>query len=371
MCCNKKTFSIRARNCTYKCVRRKVISLKKISNIKKGIGIIMKKKLALIMAAVMATTFIFTGCGKKDEDKKIKIALVQPMSHTSLDQIRDTIIDEIKATGREDIEIVTANANGENSALTTILENYKNEGIDIVVPIATATAQSAKTVFDGEKIPQIFAAVSDPTAAGLTGDDCEYITGVSNNIPSAEIVKLISNFQPDYKKIGFLYTSSETNSVSTIKAAKEYCDANNIAYEETSLANLSELQTAVETLISKDVDALYTGNDNAIASAMPTYVDTAYAKNIPVYVGADSMVADGGFATIGVDYVQLGKQTAQMVLKIVDGKPASEIPYETLSEYAKFVNLQASDIIGMTLTDEMLDGYETLVEKDGESHFGK
>ena len=331
----------------------------------------MKKKLALIMTAVMTATLMFTGCGKSEDDKKIKIAIVQPMSHTSLNQIRDTIISEIKAKGRDDIEIVTANANGENSALTTILENYKNENIDIVVPIATSTAQSAKAVFDGKKTPQIFAAVSDPTAAGLTGDDCEYITGVSNNIPSAEIVKLISNFQPEYKKIGFLYTSSETNSVSTIKSAKAYCDENNIAYEETSLANLSELQTAVDTLISKGVDALYTGNDNAIASAMPTYVDTAYAKKIPVYVGADSMVADGGFATIGVDYVQLGKQTAEMIIKIIDGEKVASIPYETLSEYAKFINLQSADKIGMTLTDEMLDGYKVLVEKDGESHFAK
>ena len=105
-------------------------------------------------------------------------------------------------------------------------------------------------------------------------------------------MKLIEHFQPDFEKIGFLYTSSETNSVSTINAAKAYCEENGIAYEESSIANLSELPTAVEALISKGVDALYTGNDNAIASAMPTYTDTAYSKGIPVYCGADSMVAD-------------------------------------------------------------------------------
>ena len=154
----------------------------------------------------------------------------------------------------------------------------------------------------------MFAAVSDPVAAGLTGDDCGFITGVSNNIPAGEIVNLISDFQPDYARIGFLYTSSETNSVSTINAAKAYCEQNGIAYEEVSIANLSELQTAVETLISRGVDALYTGNDNSIASAMSTYIDVAYEYGVPVYCGADSMVADGGFATIGVDYVQLGRQ---------------------------------------------------------------
>lgn len=302
--------------------------------------------------------------------EKLSITIVQPMSHSSLDQIRDTIIAELEASGRE-FEIETQNANGDTSALATILQNEKSNGTDIIVPIATSTAQSAKTVFDGSDTPIVFAAVSNPVAAGLTGDDCEYITGVSNNIPSDEIVKLISNFQPEYKKIGFLYTSSETNSVSTINAAKEYCDQNGIDYEEASISAASEIQAAVNSLISKGVDALYTGNDNTIAAAMPTYTDAAYSKKIPVYCGADSMVADGGFATIGVDYVQLGKQVAAMILKIADGTAPSELPYETLSEYSKYVNLQAADTLGFELTDTMLEGFSALVEKDGTSHFGE
>lgn len=331
---------------------------------------IVKKLSALLLAAAAAVSLMLSGC-ESSENGTITVSIVQPMSHTSLDQIRDTIISELKSAGRDDIEIVTENANNDTTALTTILQNQRSAGVDIVVPIATSTAQSAKAVYDGEDTPIIFAAVSDPDAAGLTGPDCQNITGVSNNIPAAEIVKLISNFQPDYKKIGFLYTSSETNSVSTINAAKAYCDENGIAYEEASIANLSELPTAVETLISKGVDALYTGNDNSIASAMPTYTDAAYGRKIPVYCGADSMVADGGFATIGVDYVQLGKQVAAMILQVADGKKPADIPYESLSEYAKYVNLQAAGAIGLNLTDEMMEGYSILVEADGTSHFGE
>ena len=329
----------------------------------------MKKMLAVLTAAAAAVSVLTTGCDSSGGE--ITVTIVQPMSHTSLDQIRDTIIAELEAAGRDDIRVVTENANNDTTALTTILQNQRSEGVDIVVPIATNTAQTAKAVFDGEDTPIIFAAVSDPGAAGLTGSDCQYITGVSNNIPAGEIVELISNFQPDYQKIGFLYTSSETNSVSTIQAAEAYCDENGIAYEEASIANLSELPTAVETLISEGVDVLYTGNDNSIASAMPTYTDAAYSNGIPVYCGADSMVADGGFATIGVNYVQLGTQVADMILRIADGEAPADIPYETLAEYAKYVNLQAADTLGLELTDEMLEGYSVLVEVDGTSHFGE
>ena len=320
-----------------------------------------------ILSLTLAFMLILAGTALADT---LRVAVVQPLTHTSLNQIRDTIVSKLEASDI-DFEIVTRNAEGDSAALSTILENVKNDGVDILVPIATSTAQSAKMVFDGTDVSVVFAAVSDPVAAGLTGDDCRFITGVSNNIPAAEIVNLISDFQPDYKLIGFLYTSSETNSVSTINAAKAYCDANGIAYEEVSIANLSELQTAVETLISKGVDALYTGNDNSIASAMSTYIDVAYEYGIPVYCGADSMVADGGFATIGVDYVQLGGQVADIVERIAKGEQPEDIPYETLADYARFVNLQAADRVGMEISDDILANYNVLVEADGTSHFGE
>ena len=342
------------------------------------------KKFVSVMASALVIAGILAGCGSAStgsgsgapsastsgtSEDVYRIAIVQPMSHTSLDQIRDTIVSELEASGKS-VEITTENANGDSTALSTILSNCKAEGVDLVVPIATSTAQSAKAVFDGDGTPIVFAAVSDPAAAGLTGDDCQYITGVSNNIPAAEIVKLIFNFRPDCRKIGFLYTSSEANPVSTINAAKAYCDQEGIAYEEVSIANLSELQTAAETLISRGVDALYTGNDNSIASAMATYTDVAYAAGIPVYCGADSMVADGGFATIGVNYVQLGEQVADMVLKILDGAAPADLPYETLSDYAKFVNLQAASRFGADFPDSAYMDYDVLVEADGTSHFG-
>ena len=339
----------------------------------------MKKTMLTTLAAVSVMISVLTGCGGSGiagtaaapaekaseapaapaqpapaaaEGKKVRVAIVQPMTHTSLDQIRETII----ANLAEDpgIEIVTQNANGDTAALTSILQNLKSEKTDIIVPIATSTAQTAKAVYDGEKT-----AVSDPVAAGLTGEGSEMITGVSNNIPADEIVKLVYNFQPECKKIGFVYTSSETNSVSTINSAKKYCDENGIAYEETSISNVS------------GVEALYTGNDNTIASAMATYTSAAYPKQIPIYCGADSMVADGGFATVGVNYVQLGEQVAEIVKRIKAGEQPSDIPYETLAEYAKFVNKKAVKDFSGDFPESAYEGFEVLVEEDGTSHFNQ
>ncbi len=147
---------------------------------------------ALVLAAMVPATAA---------PAKLRVSIVQPLSHKSLDQIRDTILAELRGSGL-DLDIVTLNAHGETSALTTIFQNEKNRKTDILVPIATPAAQSAKAVFDGARTPIIFAAVSNPVAAGLTGPDAKLITGVSNNIPADKIVELVSDFQPkeDFSK---------------------------------------------------------------------------------------------------------------------------------------------------------------------------
>lgn len=341
-------------------------------------GFNMNKMMSLTLGLTALTTLL-TGCGTASASgdkssaatqKPLRVALIQPMSHASLDQIHDTIVAQLKASG-QNLEIVSLNANGETSTLATILNNEKAKGVDIVVPITTLSAQSAKTVFDGTETPIVFAAVSDPVAAGLTDDASKNITGVSDQIPSEEVVRLISHFQPNFTKIGFLYTSSETNSVASIAKAKAYCDAHGITYVESSIAAQTELPAAVNALVAKGVDVLVTLNDNHIASAMPTYVDIAHGKGIPVFVGADSMVSDGGFATVGISYIQLGEQAAELILRVAKGEAPSAIPYQTLTEYTRQVNLQAAGRLGLTLTDDQLTGFNILVEADGTNHFGE
>ena len=328
----------------------------------------MKKILAITL--VIALVFTFCACTNQANDGKITVAIVQPLSHTSLNQIRDTIKSELENSGL-DIEVKTADANNDSSAFTTIVSNYKAQGVDIIVPIATPIATAAKTVFEGTNTPIVFAAVTDPVAAGLTGDGCENITGVSDYIPPEETIDLIRTVQPDCDKIGLLYTSSETNSVSAMNDIKNYCESDGIMYEEATISDPSDLQAAAQSLISKGIDAFYTNTDNTIASAMPLYTDIAYGAGIPIYCGADSMVADGGFATTGVNYVQIGKQVAQMVLDIAGGKSPSEIPYETLKDCTRFINLQAADRVGVTLPDATLATLTVLVEADGTNHFGE
>ena len=326
------------------------------------------KRFVKIISLILALSFVciaLASCG--GGKKKIKVAIVQIMDHTSLNQIRETIVADLSKLDY-DIEIITKNANGDPSTLASIYANLAD--VDVVIPITTPDAQSAKAAYAGTGTPIVFAAVTNPEEAGLVGDGCENITGVSDYIPPEEVVNLIKIFQPSFTKLGLVYTSSEQNSIATMNEIKQLLKGSGIAYEEATIVTASDLQSAVNTLISRGVDALYTNTDNTIASSMPLYTSVAYASGIPVYCGADSMVSDGGFASSGVNYVQSGHQVAKIVEQILAGKKPSEIPYQKLDFFTTFVNLKAAKEIGMTISEETLSKVSVLVEEDGTSRFG-
>ncbi len=316
----------------------------------------MKKLTALTLGLVMAFG-IMTGCSAATQ-KVYKIGIVQPMDHTSLNQIRDTIISELKAletAGK--VEIITKNANGDSSMLPTIMQELISGGVDLIVPIATPSAQAAAAAT--KTIPIVFSAVSNPIQAKLVTsfeDTSGNITGVSNAIAIEDIFALAGKLTPAAKTFGLVYNSSEINSSVGIERAKAYCDKNGLKYKEVTITGTADLQQAATSLIGS-VDAFFTPNDNTVASAMPTYSQLAIAARLPIYAGADSMVKDGALATVGIDYTVLGKQTAAMVTRIYNGETIKGNQVEQISKYSNMINLKTADAIGITVPAELKDSF--------------
>lgn len=337
----------------------------------------MKKLITAITLSALLAASLLTGCTAKGEtnapstnsqvqpqettNEKIKIGIIQPVEHPSLNQIRESIILGLEEQGLKDkVEITYKDAQGDPTNINTIISQYVGDGMDVIVPIATSTAQSAAAA-TGD-IPIVFAAASYPVEAGLVKDLSKpekNITGVSDAIDVKQIFDLAFELTPEIKTFGFIYNSGEVNSAAAIEQAKSYLDEKNIQYVEATITNSSELQQAAQSLAGK-ADAIFTPTDNTVASAMPVLSAEAINAGIPVYTGADSMVADGGFATVGVDYTVLGKQVADMVKRIIDGKEISEIPVETLKEYKKILNTTTAKSLGAEITDKMLEDFETV-----------
>ncbi|MDU6854412.1 MAG: ABC transporter substrate-binding protein [Zhenhengia sp.] len=311
------------------------------------------KKLVTLTLTMMMGLSMLVGCSTKED--QLTIGIVQIVEHTSLDMIRESLVEELGTKGLVDgqnVKIDYQNAQGDQSNLNSICKKFVGDGVDVIVAIATPSAQAAAAATS--EIPIIFSAVTDPVSAKLVTNLEKpegNVTGTSDAIPVDEVFELCQELTPEVKTFGFLYTTSEVNSQSVVEEAKTLAADYGYDYEEVAITNTSELKQAAYSLAGK-VDAIYTPIDNSIASAMTVLSEVGKETKVPVYVGADSMVMDGAYATVGINYEDLGRQTGDMVAEVLNGKAIRDLPVATLSEFQKVINKTTAKAIGAPETLE-------------------
>jgi putative ABC transport system substrate-binding protein len=180
------------------------------------------------------------------------------------------------------------------------------------------------------------------------------VTGTSDAVSAEKIMGLAQRITPGIKTIGALYSSSETNSIAVIENLEEYAQQNGLTVVHATVMNSSEVQQATATLTDK-ADAIFIPIDNTIASAMPVVAQVAKDAKTPVYVGADSLVKDGGLATYGVNYVVLGQETANIAIQILEGQNPGDIPVKTISDVEVYLNKTTAEAIGVTISEDVLN----------------
>ena len=284
----------------------------------------MKKFIAIILTLALALSM--TACGaaapapaEKTDDGAYKVAIVQQLDHSSLDEIRTAINAELNKLAAEKnitIEIREYNGQNDSSTLNQLCTDAVAEKVDMIIPIATLAAQAAVTAAEGTSIPVVYAACSDPESAGLTG--MATVTGVSDALNTPFILDMMLTCQPDVKTVGLLYSNSEINSLTPIAEAKAYLEAKGIEIIEKTGTTVGEIQEATASMVGR-VDAVFTPTDNAVMAAEATVAELLNADGIPHYTGADSFVLSGAFATCGVNYTELGTKTGSMAFDILMG----------------------------------------------------
>ena len=284
----------------------------------------MKKLICVILSLVMILSL--TACGSSDEGltptgyaENYKIAIVQQLDHSSLDEIRTAIEAQLKALAEEKgVGLVISYDNGQNDAsmLNQIGTEVVSDGVDMIIPIATTAAQCMVTAADGTGIPIVYAAISDPVGAGLTG--IPTVTGVSDALNTPFILDMMFAADPAIQTVGLLYSNSEINSEKPIAEAKAYLDAKGIAYIEKTGNTANEVIAAASDLVGR-VDAVFTPTDNAIMATEAAVAELLNEAGIPHYTGADSFVLSGAFATCGVNYTELGAKTADIAFDVLRG----------------------------------------------------
>ncbi len=314
----------------------------------------MKKIVSVLSLLLMVVCLV--SCGS---DYDYKIGIVQIVDHESLNTIRDSVIEKLEEEGytKENTKIYTDSAAGDAVVLKQIISDYESKSVDVIVAIATPTAQAALSV--SSSIPVIFSAVSDPIGAGLLDDlksPNKNMTGTSDEIQVDKILDLALEIEDDIKTIGYIYNASEDNSVSNLKKVKEYAALNDLTVKEVTVTSASEIMQNATKL--KDCDIVFAPNDNTIATqgAMKVLSDICTDNDIALYVGADSMVSAGGFATYGINYEDLGLETGVMVDLVLTGTSVSSIEVKVFKDNLNiYINKDVLQELGITLKEEILN----------------
>lgn len=318
----------------------------------------MKKFLSMI-AAVSLLTASLSACGASstasttaaatapaaDGGKEYKVAIVQQLDHASLDEIRVAIEAELEAKAAEKgIAIAYKDFNGQNDAtvLNQIGAQVVSDGYDAIIPIATLAATTMATATEDNQIPVIYAAISDPGEAQLTG--IANVTGTSDALNTPFILDMMLKANPDIETVGLLYSNSEANSVTPIREAKEYLDSKGIAYLEKTGNTTDEILTAASAMVGR-VQAVFTPTDNVVMAAASAVAEILNEAGIPHYTGADSFVTAGAFATCGVNYTELGTYTADMAVDILLGGAVPE--YHVMDGGIITVNTDTAKTLGL------------------------
>ena len=326
----------------------------------------MKKRfLAMMMAVMMAVMTGLTGCGSSNEgndgEATVTIGISQFAEHASLDNCREGFLQGLSEAGfveGENLIVEYQNAYTDMGTAGQISSGFVSDKVDLICAIATPTAQSAYNVAMDVGIPVIYTAVTDPVAAELAdaeGNPVGEVTGTSDKLPIEAQLQMMRKLLPDAKKLGIMYTTSEANSVSAIAEYKELAPKYGFELTEKGITATADIPLAADDLLSQ-VDCITNLTDNTVVASLPTILEKANEKNIPVFGSEIEQVKIGCLAAEGLDYIALGKQTGVMAAKVLKGEAkASELVFELITEPGFYVNTKAAENLGITVTDDMME----------------
>ncbi|MED1914159.1 ABC transporter substrate-binding protein [Brevibacillus sp. DP1.3A] len=300
------------------------------------------------------------------ETKQLTIGIAQFVEHPALDAAREGFISQLAKNGYEKDKQVKIDVQSAQASMDTaiqIAQKFEADKVDLVLAIATPTAQAAAQT--SKEIPILFTAVTDPVEAGLVAamdKPGANVTGTSDMNPVEEQLKLIKEMKADAKSVGIIYSSGEVNSKVQVDAAKAVASKLGLEIKEAAITSATEVKQAAESMVGK-VDAFYVPTDNMVVSSIAAVISVAEAQKIPVIAGEENSVKSGAIATYGIDYTKLGEQTADMAAKILKGeaKPA-DMAVEVQADMKLVLNKKAAEKMGVTIPQAMLDRAGQVIE---------
>ncbi|WP_374711938.1 ABC transporter substrate-binding protein [Symbiobacterium terraclitae] len=301
-----------------------------------------------------------TGSGQQNTAGPIQIGLTQIVEHPALDATRQGIIDGLAEAGYVDgqqIKIEFQSAQGEPTIAQQIAEKFVADKKDLIIAIATPSAQAAVQATKSNPIPVIFSAITDPVGAGLVADLQKpggHVTGASDLVPVKVQMELFQRLGIDVANLGVIYNAGEANSVALMNDIRAAAGELGLSVVEAMVANAAEVQQAAQSLVGR-VDGLYLITDNTLAQGVASVIEIANSRKIPALSSVESYVEQGALATLGLNYYLHGKLTAEIIVDVLEGRNPGDLPVRYNEDLTLMVNTKTAEILGLDIPAAVLE----------------
>jgi putative ABC transport system substrate-binding protein len=321
--------------------------------------------LAVIVIVAVAGYSIYAANRGPDPSQTVKIGISQLVPHVVLDAVREEILTTLSSNGYEQGENLVVdyqNAQGDENVNQSIAQKFAASDYDLFVAITTPSSQAlVKAIKDR---PIIFAAVSDPLKAELVSsleNPGGNVTGTSDITLYEEQLGLIKKLQPNAKKIGIIYNPSEIAAQSGLEQAQKFGTPLEFEFVTTTVSTTNEVLAAARSLTEK-VDVFYIIPDNTVIAGQDALIKVAIEAKKPLFAYEQSGVESGALATLSTNYTALGKKTAEMVIRVLEGKKPGNIAVVGITEADLFVNKKTADAIGLSLPTDLINDAKEVYE---------
>ena len=321
----------------------------------------MKTLRTLIGASLLAAASLVQA-----EDTRV-VAITQIVEHPALDAAHQGVVDELAERGYregENLRLMHESAQGNSAIASQIARKFVGESPDVIVAIATPSAQTVAAA--AREIPVVFSAVTDPVAAKLVKSweaPGANITGVSDMLPIEKHLDMLQRVMPDAKRIGTVYNPGEANAAALVELLEERLSARGLELVKGAATKTSEVLGAARSLVGK-ADAIYLTTDNTVISAAEAVISVGERAKIPVFAADTATVERGAVAALGFNYYNHGRQTGAMVARVLEGASTADMPVEIMEELDLYVNPEAGERMGITLSEDLIQEAVKVVKND-------
>jgi putative tryptophan/tyrosine transport system substrate-binding protein len=284
-------------------------------------------KISLILYAIIAIVFI-TGCDRQktiEQKSHFVVGVNQYVQHPILDAVYKGLKERLDKEQNFEIKLKIANA--DMNMVNQINNQFVNNKVDLIVALGTPSAQSAVKI--SKDIPVVFGAITDPVAAKLADSLVKpggNKTGTSDIWPFEKQVSLIKIVNPQTRIVGIITNPGEENCNAGMYYIRKELDKSGLKYIEVPVSNTSEILSAAKSLVGK-IDMFLVSPSNVVVSGISSLIKVALDNKIPVIGGDRETVENGSLITYGFDNLEIGKETAELVIKILkENKNPGDIP---------------------------------------------